>query len=69
LIDFGFERIDHIVPHQFEGWIRKQMGDVDLPAGVKVVETNHLVAFSEETLAEVAAEEPGASGNKNTHVL
>ena len=41
------------------------MGDVVLGPGEEVVETDDVVAFGEQTLAEVTAEEAGAAGDQN----
>jgi hypothetical protein len=66
LVDLDIERKGHVVAHQLEVRAFQQMGDVVLGPGEEVVETNHVVAFGEQTLAEVAAEEAGAAGNEDT---
>ncbi len=51
--------------HQLEIRVVEEMGDVVLGAGEEVVETDDVVAFSEQALAEMAAEEAGAAGDED----
>jgi hypothetical protein len=53
------------VAHQLEIRVVEEMGDVVLGAGEEVVETDDVVAFSEQALAEMAAEEAGAAGDED----
>jgi hypothetical protein len=46
-----------------------QMGDVVGRTRDQVVHRNHIVAFSQEPVAQVAAQETGAASHENTHTL
>ncbi len=65
LVDFDIERKGNVVAHQLEIWVIEEMGDVVLGAGEEVVETDDVVAFGEQTPAEMAAEEAGAAGDED----
>jgi hypothetical protein len=65
LVDFDIEREGDVVAHQLEIRVVEEMGDVVLGAGEEVVETDDVVAFGEQTLAEMAAEEAGAAGDED----
>jgi len=67
LVHLELERIYHIVAHQFEVGAAVQMGDVALPPGEKVIETDDIVAVLEETVTEVRTKEAGAAGDKYAH--
>ena len=64
VIDFvhlGEIRRRYIVAHQFEIGIRQQMHDVRLAARKIIVQTNDLMALSEQIPAQMRTDEPGAS--------
>ncbi len=67
LIDLELERINHVVPHEFEPRMRQQMGDVVLAAGEQVVETDDLMAVAQQPVAEMAAEKTGTAGDEDAH--
>ena len=53
LIDFEQHRFDHVVANQFEVMIVEQVKYVDSTSGKEVVETNNIVAVSEQPLAKM----------------
>ena len=67
LVDLELERVGHIVPHEFETGVSEQVLDVDFPSSEKVVDCNDVMAISQQTIAQMRAEEPGAAGNENAH--
>ena len=46
--------------------VAKEMEDVLLPAREEIVQTDYLVAVTDESLAKVGTNEPGAPGDENT---
>ena len=61
LIDFEFERVDHIVTNQFKVRICQQVTDITLKASEEVVETEYLMAFVKKTFGKMGAKETGSS--------
>jgi hypothetical protein len=51
----------NVVLDILEGRVFIEVGDVPFCAGAEVICADHVVAFGEETLAEVATEETGAA--------
>jgi hypothetical protein len=54
------------VPQELEARISEQMLDVASRTGEEVVDTEHLGSISQQALAEVRAEKPGATGDKDS---
>jgi hypothetical protein len=52
-----------VVHGHAEPWVSEQVGDVLVRPGAEVVETDHLCAGVEEDVAQMGAEEPGATGD------
>src|SRR5690606_3347860 len=67
LVDVELEWVDHVVPHEFETRVSEQVLDVDFSASEKVVDRHDVMAISQQTIAQMRAEEPGAAGNENAH--
>ena len=49
------------MPQQLEARIVEQVKDVLAPAGEEIIEAEHFVAFAEEPLAKMRADEPRAT--------
>ena len=64
-VDLDVERERHVVAHQLEVLVAHQVADVALATRVEVVHAEHFVAAGDQPVAEVAAEEAGAAGDKN----
>ena len=69
LVDLDLEGIDHVVPQEFKARVGEQVDDVLLPAGEQIVEADDLVPVADEPVAEVTAQEAGAAGDEDSHVL
>ena len=65
LVHFQPERMDDVVPQQFEVGLREQVGDVRLLTREEVVDADHVVAHRHEAVAEMAAEKAGAAGDED----
>ena len=55
------------MPDEFEPGLSQQVGDIDLPAGEQVVDTNNLMTIRHQAIAEVTAQKSGSAGNQYTH--
>jgi hypothetical protein len=55
------------VLHYLEQGIAHQVRDVSLAAGKVVVDAKDVVAAIQQLLAQMRADEPGASGDQNFH--
>src|SRR5262249_47549483 len=64
LVDLDIERKRHVVTHELEVVVIEQMLDIALRAGEEIIDANDVGAIREQTIAEVRAEETGASGNQ-----
>ncbi len=53
LVDFEKNRLDYVVPNEFEIRLIKQMGDVGLLAGEEVIQANHIVPSFDKPLAQM----------------
>jgi hypothetical protein len=51
------------VPHELEARIAHQVRDIQFRAGVKVINTQNIVALPDESLAQVRAEKSGSAGD------
>ena len=56
-VDFQPDRMDHVMPEQFEIRPLQQMRDVRLLAGEEIVDANHVVSLLDQPLAQVRAQE------------
>ena len=65
LIDFEVDGVDNVVTDAFKMGIPKEMADVVLAAGEKIVEAKDLLSLGEKPLAEVRSEKAGAAGDEN----
>ena len=65
LVDLEPQRLDDVVAEELEVGLREEMGDVGLLAREEVVDADHVVALGDQPLAEVAAEEAGASSDED----
>jgi DNA-binding transcriptional regulator GbsR (MarR family) len=54
---------------QFEVRVSKQVSDVALPSGEKIIQANHLVALVQKTLAKMGAEKARSAGDQDPHAL
>ena len=64
-VDLDIEREADVVAHRFEIGLAQKRGDVVLAAGKVIVHAKHVVAFGDQALAEMRAEEAGAAGHEN----
>jgi hypothetical protein len=62
-------RLGNVVAYQLEAWVIQQRKDVLAPAGEKIVEAKHFVAFADEPLAKMRANEPRTPCDQNPHRL
>ena len=67
LIDLDIERQRNITAHNLETPIGQQMFDVLPPAGIKIVDAEHLVAVGKKPFAEMRADKSGTSGDKRSY--
>jgi hypothetical protein len=67
LVHLQEDRLNDVVPYQFEIGILQQCMDVPPSSGKKIVQTEDLMPLAEQTLAEMGPEETGASSNKYSH--
>src|SRR5262249_25497355 len=61
------ERIGDVVVEQAEARIAAQVIDVRESPGDQVIDADDFMALGQEAIAEMGAEEAGASGNDGTH--
>src|SRR5687767_10985530 len=64
-VEFAPIGLSHIVAHHLEISPREERRDRFLPPGKVIVEADHLVATSDERLAEVGSYESGRTGHKH----
>ena len=67
LVNFGFERIDDVVPHQLEMRMANEMGNILFPASEVVVQTKDIVPFIEEPITEMTAQKSSSTSDENSH--
>jgi hypothetical protein len=60
-LDLDFERIDHVMPHQFEIWVIQQMSDVFSSSCEKVVHAQDFFTLRKQTLAQMTPKKSCAS--------
>src|SRR5262249_29220850 len=60
-VDFDVERKRHVMPDQFKLSAVEEVLDVPFGASEKIVEAEHLVAFQQESLAQMGAKEPSST--------
>jgi hypothetical protein len=65
LVHLDVEREGHVVTNQLEQRVAHQVGDVALGAGEEIVDAEHVMAISQQSIAQVRAQEAGAAGNEN----
>ena len=61
--------LGHVVLDEVEALVAGQVGDVVHVAGAEVVHGDHLVALSQQAVAEMGADEAGSAGDENAHRL
>lgn len=69
LIDFEQDRFDDVMPHELEIRVTAELKDVGAFAAVVIVEADDLVSVAEQAVAQVRAQEPGATSNQYSHVF
>ena len=71
LVDFDKQRERDVVPHQFEPRIVHKRLQIAPGTRKEVVQTQHLMAIVEETLAEMGTQKSGAAGDHHpfAHVI
>ena len=65
LVDLQPQRLDDVVAEELEVRLREEVGDVRLLAREEVVDADHVVTCIDEPLAQMAAEEAGATGDED----
>jgi hypothetical protein len=65
LVYLDIEREGDVMAHQFETRLLQEVGDVVLPAGEKIIDTQNILALRDEPLAQVRAEESGAARHQD----
>ena len=63
LLGFQQDGLGDVVAHQFETVVADEVAEVLFVAGEEVVEADHFVAFFEQCVAEVGAQESCGSGH------
>jgi hypothetical protein len=64
-IDLDVEGEGHIVSHQFEIGLRKEVRHIALRPGEVVVDAKYVGTLGDEAIAEVGAKKAGTTGDKN----
>ncbi len=64
-IDLDIQRHRHVVAQQLEARVRHQMQNVLLGAGEEIIQTDDLVAFVQQALAQMRTEETAATRDQN----
>ena len=67
LVHLGLERLDHIVPDQFETGMAEKVLDVGFSSGEEVVQAEDFVPGCDEPLAKMGAKESGSAGDEDAH--
>jgi len=65
LLDLEKKRPHDVVPDQLEAGMIAQMRDVLFASGEEIVEAEDVVPAFDQAIAQMAAEKPGPSGDKN----
>jgi hypothetical protein len=65
LVHLDKQRKGDVVAHQLEAGVVEQVRDVVLGAGEEVVDTEHVVPFGQQAVAQVAAQKAGAAGDED----
>jgi hypothetical protein len=63
-INLNIEWKRHVVAHQLEVMAIKQMPDIQLATGEKVIDTNDIISGRNQTIAQVTAQETCAPGDQ-----
>ena len=58
--------MDDIVANDFEMRVGQQVSDVTLVSSEEVVQADHFGAAFDQSIAQMASQEPGASGDQNS---
>src|SRR4051794_10396537 len=66
LVHFEEDRVHHVMPHDLEARVREMMRDIASRTCEEVVQADHLGALGDQAIAQVAAQEPGAAGYKDS---
>ncbi len=64
-VHFYIKRKSDIVAHQLEVLCAHQSGNIVLCAGIIIVETNHIMAVSDQPLADMRANKAGPAGHQD----
>jgi hypothetical protein len=64
-VDFHEQREAHVVAHELEPRVVREMIDVALVAGEQVVDAEHLVAAPEQAVDQMRAEKARAAGDQH----
>jgi hypothetical protein len=59
-------RIEHVAVDEPDSWPPQCLGDKLRPPGAEVVHDHDLDAFSAQPVSQIAADEPGATGDAGT---
>ena len=60
-VDLGIIGSGHVVTDQLEVMTVQQLPDIILATGKIVIQTNHIIAFSDKTRTEMGTDKAGAS--------
>ena len=64
-VDFDEQREGDVVAHQLEFRVGEEVRDIGLVAGEEIVGANDFMAVVQQSLAQMRAEETGASGHQD----
>ena len=65
LVDLHIQRKCYVVAHRLEMRIGQQMGDIVFAAGKIVIDAKNVVAFRQQSLAQVRTKESGAASDED----
>jgi hypothetical protein len=55
------------VSHKLEARLIQQMLNIDLSTSKKVIDGDHVVAFSQQSITQMRAQKAGTAGDENAH--
>jgi hypothetical protein len=67
LVHFQEYRFNHVVPNELERWVGSKRLDIMPESRKEVVQTDHLVPFIEQRLAQETAYKTRSTRDQNTH--
>jgi hypothetical protein len=68
-VNLDVEGERYVVTHRFKQGIGQQMRDIPSAAGEIIVDTNHLGAFGQQSLAQMGADETRTARDQNPAVF